>query len=57
MHIRTSYLGIDLGSSTTQIYLRHKGIVISELAEKHGIAFLYGGNIVTWFSLILYNEG
>ena len=33
-----------------------QGIVISELAEKHGIAFLYGGNIVTWFSLILYND-
>lgn len=33
-----------------------QGIVISDLAEKHGIPFLYGGNIVTWFSLILYNE-
>ena len=33
-----------------------QGIVISELAEKHGIPFLYGGNIVTWFSLILYND-
>ena len=33
-----------------------QGIVISELAEKHGIAFIYGGNIVTWFSLILYND-
>ena len=33
-----------------------QGIVISDLAEKHGIAFLYGGNIVTWFSLILYND-
>ena len=30
MHFRTNYLGIDLGSSTTQIYLRHKGIIISE---------------------------
>ena len=33
-----------------------QGIVISDLAEKHGIAFLYGGNIVTGFSLILYND-
>ena len=33
-----------------------QGIVISDLAEKHGIPFLYGGNIVTWFSLILYND-
>ena len=33
-----------------------QGIVISDLAEKHGIAFIYGGNIVTWFSLILYND-
>lgn len=33
-----------------------QGIVLSELAERHGIPFLYGGNIVTWFSLILYRE-
>lgn len=33
-----------------------QGIVISDLAEKHGIPFLYGGNIVTWFSLVLYND-
>ena len=33
-----------------------QGIIISDLAEKHGIPFLYGGNIVTWFSLILYND-
>ena len=33
-----------------------QGIVISDLAEKHGIPFIYGGNIVTWFSLILYND-
>ena len=29
---------------------------ILDLAEKHGIDFLAGGNIVTWFSLILYRE-
>lgn len=33
-----------------------QGIVISDLAERHGVPFLYGGNIVIWFSLILYNE-
>ena len=30
------------------------GILVTDLAEKHGIAFLAQGNIVTWFSLILY---
>lgn len=30
------------------------GILVTDLAEKHGIDFLAGGNIVTWFSLILY---
>ena len=30
------------------------GILVTDLAEKHGIAFLAHGNIVTWFSLILY---
>lgn len=30
------------------------GIVVSDIAEKYGIDFLAGGNIVTWFSLILY---
>lgn len=33
-----------------------QGIILSDLAEKYGISFLYGGNIVTWFSLILYND-
>ena len=32
------------------------GILVTDLAEKHGIDFLAGGNIVTWFSLLLYNE-
>lgn len=31
------------------------GIVVTDLAEKEGIDF-YGGNIVTWFSLILFRE-
>ena len=31
-------------------------IVLSDLAEKHGIEFQYGGNVVTWFSLIFYND-
>ena len=30
------------------------GILITETAERYGIAFEMGGNIVTWFSLILY---
>ena len=30
------------------------GILVTDLAEKHGIEFLAHGNIVTWFSLILY---
>ena len=29
-------------------------ILVTDLAEKHGIDFLAGGNIVTWFSLILF---
>ncbi len=31
------------------------GILVTDLAEKHGIDF-FGGNIVTWFSLIFYRE-
>lgn len=30
------------------------GILVTEAAERYGIAFEMGGNIVTWFSLILY---
>ena len=30
------------------------GILVTDLAEKHGIDFLTQGNLVTWFSLILY---
>ncbi len=30
------------------------GILVTDLAEKHGIAFQAEGNIVTWFSLILF---
>lgn len=32
------------------------GILVTEIAEKLGIEFQAGGNIVTWFSLILYRE-
>lgn len=32
------------------------GIVITELNEKNGLPFQYGDNVVTWFSLLLYNE-
>ena len=31
------------------------GIVVTSLAEKYGIDFLAGGNIVTWFSLIFFD--
>lgn len=30
------------------------GILVTELAEKSGISFLSGGNVVVWFSLIFY---
>ena len=30
------------------------GIVVTDLAEKNGIDFYTDGNLVTWFSLILY---
>ena len=30
------------------------GILITDTAERFGIAFQAGGNVVTWFSLILY---
>jgi predicted metal-binding protein len=30
------------------------GIVVPDIAEKCGISFLNGGNIVTWFSILLY---
>lgn len=32
------------------------GILITDIAERFGIDFQAGGNIVTWFSLILYRE-
>lgn len=32
------------------------GILVTDLAEKYGIDFLAGSNVVTWFSLILYRE-
>ena len=32
------------------------GILVTALAEQHGIDFMSGGNIVTWFSLIFYRE-
>lgn len=33
-----------------------QGIVLTETAEQFGIEFQYGGNIVTWFSLLLFEE-
>ena len=29
-------------------------ILVTNLAERHGIDFMAGGNVVTWFSLIFY---
>ena len=31
-----------------------QGILVTEIAERYGIDFQAGGNLVTWFSLILY---
>lgn len=36
--------------------LESHGILIIDAAERFGIEFQAGGNIVTWFSLILYRE-
>ena len=30
------------------------GVLVTDLAERHGVDFMAGGNLVTWFSLILY---
>lgn len=30
------------------------GIVVTSLAERYGIEYLYGSQVVTWFSLLLY---
>jgi len=32
------------------------GIILTDIADKLGIEFQYGGNIVTWFSLIFYKD-
>lgn len=32
------------------------GILVTDLAERHEIEFMYGGNVVTWFSLVLFGE-
>lgn len=32
------------------------GLIVTALAERHGIEYQYGGNVVTWFSLLLYRE-
>ena len=31
-------------------------IVVTDIAEKLGMEFFYGANVVTWFSMILFNE-
>ena len=30
------------------------GILVTDLAERHGIDFLAGSNLVTWFSMLFY---
>jgi predicted metal-binding protein len=30
------------------------GILVTDLAEKYGMSFMNGSNVITWFSLILY---
>lgn len=32
------------------------GIVLTQTAENYGLTFQYGDNIVTWFSLLFYND-
>lgn len=32
------------------------GILVTELAERFGLSFLAGGNLVTWYSLILFHD-
>ncbi len=32
------------------------GILVTELAEKGGMSFANGANVVTWFSVIFYND-
>jgi len=32
------------------------GILVTDLAEQFGLDFIAGGNVVTWFSLLLYNN-
>ena len=34
--------------------LESHGIVTTALADKYGIEYLYGPQIVTWFSILLY---
>ncbi len=31
-------------------------ILVTEIAEKFGIEFIYGSNMVMWFSMLLYND-
>ena len=33
-----------------------QGILVSDLAERFGIDFMAAGSVVTWFSLLLYEE-
>lgn len=32
------------------------GIVATALAERYGIEYQYGGNVVTWFSILLFRD-
>lgn len=33
------------------------GIIVTDLAERYGVEYQYGNQVVTWFSLLLYREG
>ena len=32
------------------------GIIVTALAEKYGVEYAFGSQIVTWFSLLLFRE-
>ena len=33
------------------------GIIVTALAEKYGVEYAFGSQIVTWFSLLLFRDG
>ena len=52
---RISPLLADLEEAHDNVYVGKVNIAYDrDLAEKYQITFMNGGNVVTWFSLILY---